>query len=304
MVTRGPDRFTPQATRRDRLMENAPPIDDHRHTFYAFILAVLVFLLVIAISLRQISDEEHARTVIEDAIATLTEVDLVIAEHGPSLRLAARASSEASFAIPGYPLDVRLTRDEVLKLTDTELRDVILSRSSALVYRDGLAAFDREDGQSLGSLSKEGLLKTIAGGVSESNNVRATGASLVLGGLAAVAALAVLLGNRGFGRVKVLGLAIAGGALPGLAISLIADAVAGQVWGGEAFGDDLGAVIGSTFDVPIRNFMAVSALGAFLTVAGILLAAVAGRFDDDGPTDGRYPEIGAAERVSRRRERP
>ncbi len=304
MVTRGPDRFRPPTTRRERLVENAPPLNDGRHAFYGFLLAILVFLLITAISLRQLSDEGHARTVIEDGVATLTEIDLVIAEHAPSLRLAASATNEATFAIPGYPLDVRLGRDEVLGLSDAELRDVILSRSSALVYREGFDAFDREDSQTIGTFSQEGLLRSIAGGISGTTHARATMASLVLGALTAAAALAVLLGNRGFGRVKVLGLAIAAGALPGLAVFLIADRVAGQIWGGEAFGDDLGGVISSAFAVPIRNFLTVSALGAFLALVGIGFGIAGRRLADEVEEGTGYPEIGGPEPVQRGRGRP
>jgi hypothetical protein len=115
--------------------------------------------------------------------------------------------------------------------------------------------------------------------------------------------MAVLLRNSGFGRVKVLGLALAAGALPGLALCLIADAVAGRVFGDSVFGEDLGSVVSSIFDVPVRNFLIVSALGILLAVLGIVFTAIARRFDSDEGEPG-YEEaiIGAPGHPTGRRE--
>src|SRR5262245_54035006 len=129
-----PDRHVPSPFRskppqanaagfRDRLR---PRHDDSGVPPYTFVFAVLLVLLIAALSLWQVTAPAPARRVIEAGIVSITDVDTVLAEHQSDLQALANANADRSFTIPGYPLDVHLSRDEVLTLPEPELRSLIL----------------------------------------------------------------------------------------------------------------------------------------------------------------------------------
>ena len=113
-----------------------------RRTLFTAALIVSVFVLILSVSIRQATEPVAASNVIQAGVAVTTDIDRVLAGGADQLRLQAQAGTAESYSIPGYPLQVYLSRDEVLKLSTPELRALVLSRSAALVYRDGLGAID------------------------------------------------------------------------------------------------------------------------------------------------------------------
>lgn len=265
---------------RERLAPRAVNRDDGGRTLYGVALAASVFLLVLSLSVRQATSEANARRLLEAGVATLTDVDQVVAERRDDLRRLATSTTQDSYAIPGYPLDVRLTRAEALSASNTEIRDALLSRSSALLYDRGLSAFDRTGNQSLSAFSREGLTEFLVGQLSSETHSRASTAVLVFTGLTALAGIAVVLKNEGFARVRALGASVAGGALPGAALVFALQALVGQLWSGDPFSDNLNNIISALLDVPLRNFLIVSGLGIVLTALGLGMAFIDRRFAD------------------------
>lgn len=289
MAPRSPSRIPRSPSRREELLRGAPEIGEGAHpVFYSLVLALLVFLFLLSVSFYQLTRPAHARGIIREGIAVLTDVDLVVAEHHDALRALAESSTEPSFLVPGYPLDVRLTRDDVLRTSDTELRDLILERSAALVYEDGLGAFDREGTQALRTFSREGAFESLIGLVSETTHDRARWAALVLGLLTALVAVALAVRNHGYARVARLGYAVAGGSIPGIIIFIAAGALTGAAWGGDDFSDKVADVLRSILEVPLRNYFAGTALGVFLAAAGLLLSFIARRLDPGPSAEDTY----------------
>lgn len=243
---------------------------------YAALLGVAVFLLVGALSVRQVTEPDEARAVLRAGIVTLTDIDLLLAQYGDDLRQLARTTNEDTVAIPGYPLDVRLTRQEALQSTDADLRQMILDRSTEIVYRSGLGSFDRTGDQSLSVFSGEGLLESLIGQLSETTHSRANIASVVLGALVVLLSLLALLRTSGYRRLGTLGAGFLGGALPGVLVFLGLRMLTGA-GGDDAFTSDVREIVRRVIGVPLRNYVIVSLLGAGLAFSAIVLSLLSRR---------------------------
>lgn len=253
---------------RDRFYDDGTTSGDGRRSFMAVLLALFVFILVVSVSCRQITSPEPARNMIEAGLVTLTDVDQLIADDGEALRELAANTNEPVIALPGYPLDIILTRQEVLDSSDEELRQLILERSSGLVYAQGLEAFDRTGEQSVRRVSMQGLMELGVSQVSDRTYDRAT--LLALFGLAGVVVFGAIVGSTGsgFGRMRTIGVAAAIGAAPALLISFVARVTTGAIGGDDPFVAGLREIAESALYVPLRNSLVV-------VVAGIVVAAAA-----------------------------
>jgi hypothetical protein len=233
---------------------------------------LVLFLFVLALSARQSTSEGTANRVLESGISSITEVDLVLAERAEEIRQLATGGSP-SFAVPGYPLAVRISREEAA-LPRPQLRAIILQRSAALVYTQGLHAFDTTGKQSLGIFSAEGALRLAAGQLSEESNDRATTATLVLAVLMAALAALVLVRGEGYGRLRALGVAILVGAAPGVLLAVLVRLGVGRVGGDDPFMADLQSILAALVSVVLRNFIVMTVLGVVLTVSPVVMRLV------------------------------
>lgn len=273
---------------RERIYGRAASSREGRASLAVMALAVSVFLLIGAVSARQITGPGPARNILEAAVAVATEIDQVIAEDHEALRQMAESSDAASFTIPDYPIDVSLTRDEILNSSDAQLRGLILERSSGLIYASGLDAFDRTGNQSFSRFSSLGMLEFAVGQVSAANHDRAN--ALAIAFLLAVAATAcfALLAGEGWRRLRAVGLGTLIGALPGVALFGLLWFIAGRVGGQNDFASDLRDIVQATLRAALRNYVVGLVLGAVLAAFGIgfgmaesRLATIPGRLDDE-----------------------
>lgn len=235
------------------------------------LLAIGVFLLGIAVSWKQATEPVPATNLIEAGIASLTEIDLVVDEYHEDLQRLAAANTSEPIVVPGYPLEVTLSREEAATLTTDELRETLLARSSALVYRDGLHAFDRTGAQSLDRFSSQGLLEMVVGQLSESSHQRASMAVWIFAAATALAALIVVLRDEGLMRVRNAGLGVLIGAMAGVAAMFFARWAAGTIGGDDAFSSELHRTSHTLFTLPLRNFAVLGFLGVFLVALGPML---------------------------------
>ncbi|MCC6381482.1 MAG: hypothetical protein IT304_03190 [Dehalococcoidia bacterium] len=274
---------------RERL-DAARPRHEPSHALYPIVLGVFVFFLVLAVSARQAAAPENAEKLLEAGVETIAGPDLVLLENSRQLREAAEAGTFPVLPVPGYPLPVYLSREEVLTLSDEGLRQLVLQRSAALVYTRGLEAFDRTGRQSLGTFSSQGVLELAAGQISDSAYDRASLVSAILAFLVAGAAAAVVLRQTGFARLRALGFGVAGGALPGLLL-FVAFRLWASAWGGgDDFARGLRAIANALVDIPLRNYGVVFALGLAIAALSPALAFVARRF----PVEAEAAPVGTA----------
>lgn len=235
---------------------------------FVALLAIGLFLLCISISWKQATEPGPATNLIKAGIASLTEIDLLVDEYHDDLQRIAGTNAEEPIVVPGYPLEVSFSRSEAATLTAPELREALLSRSSALVYRDGLGAFDRTGAQSLARFSTQGMLETVVGQLSESSHRRAGIAVWIFAAVTALGALLVLLRSEGLGRVRNIGIGILLAAIPGALLMVLLRWSAGTVGGDNAFADELHRTSHTLFTLPLRNFAVLGFLGLLLVALG------------------------------------
>ncbi len=257
---------------RDRVYSEATATSEGRRSLAGALFAISLFLLLIALSVRQLTSSSNALPILESGIAVVTDVNQLVADEAPPARARARDSNAEVFTLPGYPLDIALSRSELLDLTDAQLAGLLVQRSAALVYADGLSAFDRTGEQSFNRFSSQGLVELAVSQVSASTHDRATLAAAVLA--VASAALGALFAAmaEGWGRLRGIGLATAAGSVPGLLLFAALWWLAGRLGGGDPFEGDIRTIMRAVFEVPLRNYAIVLATGLALVAASIVLA--------------------------------
>jgi hypothetical protein len=280
----------PPPSPRDRILARQAHAGEGNTALFAVMLGVLAFLLVVALSVRQLAAPANTQRLIEAGIASITDIDAYIAENRESLREAASLGDTPGITAPGFPLKVSLTRDEALKGSNEELRSALLARSAALVYSQGVGAFDRTGSQSLSTFSAQGILKFALGQLSQDTHDRATTACIILTLLVALAAIGVVLRNEGFVRLRALGVATLGAGLLGVALTLLLRFAAGSIWSSDPFGDDLAEIVSAGFGVPLRNFAVLAGLGLTLTAGGVAFRVADGFLTRATTLAGPVPE--------------
>jgi len=261
---------------RERIYRDArSPASGGREVLLVFLVAAAVFFLIAALSARQVTSPSRATNILRSGIATTTEIDLLLEENLSEMKRAAASADAETWAIPGFPIDVVLSRDEVLTLDQAQVRALVLHRAGALVYDQGLEAFDITGDQSFGLLSAQWAMDMFIGQLSSSNNSRANIAVLFFGAVVMVGSVLILLFSDAFSGFKRLGAAVATGSAVGLVLTGIAWFIAGRVGGDDPFMIDLREIIRTVLSAPLRNFLIGIILGTFIFALGPVLALIA-----------------------------
>jgi hypothetical protein len=268
MTVKGPGDYELRERRR-----MARPQYDGSRAAYSVMFGLAVFLLVGALSMRQLTARDVAHQLIVEGVVALVDVDLVLSERAAELESAAAAAAPNELiTIPGYPLPVRLTAAEVQDSDEAELRELVINRSASIIYDEGLDAFDQSGGSSLSLFSREGMLDSLVGQLSSTNHRRAGIASVLLGVFAALAAAMVVLRTPGFRRVRALAVPIVGASIAGVVgVGIILSWILGRWWGGDTFSDQIDTIIGDAVGIGRENYLILGALGLALLVGGIAL---------------------------------
>jgi hypothetical protein len=238
------------------------------------VLALSVFALLVALSLAQFASSDTSHKILRRAVAILTEIDPFLADNESELHTLAAQAPEEGISLPDYPVQVTLTAAEA-SLPEQELRELLLDRSAARIYEQGMSAFEEEGrAADIGVFSSAGAVKYSLGMLEDDtyDSLR-----LVVGGLAGLAlllAIALVLLTRGYGRLAALGAAVSLGALPFLVLAVTARFVLRLASEGE--GDYLVVQLlelGKDMAwLPIRNGIAFSGLGLAFLIVGASVA--------------------------------
>jgi len=230
-------------------------------------------VLLLSVDATQLTAEGTAHKALRRTVASLTEIDTLIAERGEMVTTSADRGGSVASLLVGFPIDVPLSEQEAQSLSTSELRDVILDRSADRLYADGFSAF-REGGQGSADvqiLSPPGAVRYTAGLLTEDNHEVMRVVMAVVAGLAGLLALALVLLSRGYGRLTSLGAAALAASLPLLMLSVAvrfilrlaseeeSDYLTAQLY---ALGRDVAWL-------PIRNAIAFTCLGAIFLTMGI-----------------------------------
>jgi hypothetical protein len=228
--------------------------------------------LLVALNLLQLTAPGPAHRALRRTVASLTEIDSLLAVHDAALRQQAGVSPDEPLSLPDYPLDVSLSPEEAQRPA-TEVRDLLLDRSAERVYQEGSAAF-REEGRpgDASRLSVQGAVDTGLGFLTAGNHDALRWATLVLAVVSGVLSGALILVTQGYGRLRALGGAVAAASL----LFLLLAAAVPLVLGFAGWGTDdyitvqlLDLAKGAAW-LPIRNGLAFSGLGLALLALGVL----------------------------------
>ncbi len=235
-------------------------------------LAMALLALLVALNLLQLTAPGPAHRALRRAVASLTEIDSLLAVHGAALRQQADVSPDEPLALADYPLDVPLSPEEAQRPA-AEVRDVLLERSAEQVYQEGSAAF-REEGQSgdASRLSVQGAVSMSLGFLTAGNHDALRWATLVLALVCGVLSGALLLVTRGYGRLGALGGAVAVASLLFLLLAMAVRLVLGLAdWGTDDYITvQLLDLAKEAAWLPMRNGLAFAALGLALLALGVV----------------------------------
>jgi len=241
-------------------------------TWTAAALAAALLALLAALSLLQLTAAGPAHRALRRSVASLTEIDSLLATHGPALREQADASPDEPLSLPDYPLEVSLSPEEVRR-APAEVRDLLLDRSAELVYEEGASAF-REEGQSGGTsrLSVEGAVRTGLGFLTASRHDALRLTTLTLAVLCGALSGALVLLVRGYRGLTALGSTVAVASLLFLLLAVVARVALGLA--GVATDDYITTqLLDLTEDaawLPLRDGIALSGLGMALLALGLV----------------------------------
>lgn len=235
-------------------------------------LAIALLALLFALTLLQLTAPGPAHRVLGRAVASLTEIDSLLAVHGPALRQQAEASPDEPLSLPDYPLDVPLSPGEAGR-PSADVRDLLLERSAERLYEEGPAAF-RDEGQSSAAplLSLRRAVRSGLGFLTAERHDALRAATVVLTIICGALAGILLLANRGYGRLTALGATIAAASL--VFLLLVGTARVGLGIASLASDDYItGRLIDlakETAWLPFRNGIALAGLGLALLALGLL----------------------------------
>jgi len=177
---------------------------------------------------------------------------------------------------------VDIPRDEALALEGMALRERILSEAGATLYRDGMSAWadgDDDGDQRIETISVAGALKRGLGLIMDKNHDRMVIATVVLGFLSAVLAALLVASVRSWGRLVALGAAAVAAALPLLAAAVgVRFAFRTAQEEADPFVYGLLELGVEAMWVPIRNYLALTALGFAVMLVALMFMWASSRW--------------------------
>jgi hypothetical protein len=238
----------------------------------AISLTMALLALLSALSLLQLTAPGPAHRALRRAVASLTEIDSLLAAQGPALRQQASASPNEPLSLPDYPLNVRLSPQEAQQ-PPTEVRDLLLDRSAERIYQEGTAAFRQGDQSGHSSrLSVLGAVRTGLEFLTAGHHDALRWTTIALGILCGALSGALLFRTPGYGRLVALGSVVATASMLFLLLTAVVRlmlAVAGWATDDYITVQLLDLAKGTAW-LPFRNGLALGGLGLALLALGLL----------------------------------
>ncbi len=245
-------------------------------------LAVMLTLLFLAITAVQLSSQSLGERILRRSVAVSTNIDAILPDLQAALEAEAREGDADQVRVPDFPIAVEIPRDEALSLEVRALRERILSEAGATLYRDGMSAWaggDDDGDQRIETISVTGALERGLGLIMDKNHDRMVIAAVVLGFLSAVLAALLVASVRSWGRLVALSAATIGAALPLLAAAVgVRFAFRTAQEEADPFVYGLLELGVEAMWVPIRNYLALTALGFAVMLVALMFIWVSSRW--------------------------
>ena len=236
-----------------------------------FLASVALFGALSTLVLFQITAESQATQSLRRATAALTEIDASLARHYDDMQAQAEASPPGGIVVfTDYPVAITLSREDVLGVSQEELRVLILDRSADRLYEDGTGVL-RESAEvagDLGLFSVAGFTDRALGLLTRDTHRFAAIATIVLTAIAIGLTAAAVLAARSWGRLVTAGVVVA---LAGIALTVGAGIVRAYASSQVDVGEYLRAEL---FGITQDHAMVAIRTGAAFAVAGLLVAGI------------------------------
>lgn len=242
-------------------------------------LAFFVALCALFASLQlfQVTSEGPSRQSLRRAIATVTEIDVLVERNYDEIQQrAATARENEELTLRDFPVHVPLTRADVQGASPEQLRELLLTRASIVMYEEGSdALLDSTEGSGgAGRFSAAGAVDTFLGFLTDSTHDRLALLTFALIPVCVGLAIALAASCRGYGRMMAVGavmtlasaVLLASGALAWLTLQVAGGSDAEYV---QREFLDIGAALAW---IAVRNGMALLALAVVIFLAGTVLA--------------------------------
>ncbi len=262
------ERFQPGA-RRDR--ESANSSGPFLRALLVGALALSVALLIVAVSARQVSQPGNAMPLLQAMVLALTDPEPLVASQLESIRSRANSNGDDGIEVTGFPLPVRLSAQEARSLEAPSMADLLVTRAAALLYVEGMGAFDQTGSQDGGVFSAQGIVRRTGDRLTADANNSASRWSAILLVPTGILGVAVILAYREDRRLRAVGIGVLLGGFTGLLLCVALGLIADGADDGDPFGNDIRAIADDALGVAQRNFLVVSFLGVFLIGASIAL---------------------------------
>ena len=242
----------------------------------AFVLALFLAAFFLTLTAFQLTSDDTGQRLLRRSVAISTNIDAVLPGIEANLdAVAADDGDSPTVTVPGFPIPIQLTREEVVTLRGAALRERILEEAAQRLYDDGgsaWAAADLDARRDIERVSTAGAIDYGLGFIRGSTNtvllIVAVLLAIIVLGLAGVL-MVVLPWDM---RILIAGGVIMFAALPSLASAVALRFVFRTADGeGDPFVDgmlDLGV---DAMWVPIRGFLVLSVLGIVLILIATLL---------------------------------
>tara|TARA_B100000029_G_scaffold512416_1_gene609011 strand:+ start:6468 stop:7337 length:870 start_codon:yes stop_codon:yes gene_type:complete len=223
--------------------------------------SVALFLCVLLFSFSQVTEPDRVKNYIGFGIAALTEIDQHLFNELPDLQEVVRGSENTVFLLPNFPLDIPLSRNEVLISSRDEIRDLVLTRSSDLVYEEGLASFDRTGQQDFGYFSLAFAIEQVLAIGGKQSNSLSFWFSLVAFLFVVLAGAGVVVSSRSYYRFQNLGIAALFSSIPTLIVLGLITFLVRSFVGNDLFAQDMLAIFENIIGIFQRNFLIAAVFG-------------------------------------------
>lgn len=242
----------------------------------AILLVLAVGVMLISLTLYQLTAEGPAKDAHRRAVAALTEIDALIDGQYDDLQTRAESAQPGeSLQLRDFPLAIELRPDEVRGASRDDLRRTVLARSADRLYDDGTGAL-RETAEATddaGYFSAAGFTDTFLGFLTRRNHAILAVLTFVTASICATLAAWLASLCRGFARLAAVAGALLVASLPIVLAGVLLRLSARSGGDTEYIERELLEIAESLAWAPIRNGLAFTALGALLLIVGVACAA-------------------------------
>jgi hypothetical protein len=243
----------------------------------AFLFFLTLTALLVSLQLFQITAEGASKRTLRRAVAALSEIDPLLDRNYEALRQEAAGAgpddaAAADLQLRDFPVDVRLTPDEVRNSSRQQLRDLLLDRAAGEMYAHGSSVLRESDVSThdVGAFSIAGVTSDSLGFLRSRNHDVFGAITFVLAVLCLILGVSLAALCRGFGRLSSVGAVVLAASVP-----LLLTGIAARFYMRIVSAADNEYVqheflsIGQALAwIPIRDGLAFTALGVLLLAVG------------------------------------